>query len=62
MKKAFVKAEIEIIRFEKQDIIATSTMTFTGGGQGATGFQPGPAIPFPTGDAGVGSGTDDSGD
>ena len=42
MKKEFEKAEVEVIRFEKEDVIATS------------GEQ--------TSDAGVGSGTDASGD
>ncbi|MBQ6289830.1 MAG: hypothetical protein IJK71_11380 [Clostridia bacterium] len=37
MKKEFIKAEIEVIRFEKQDIITTSTTTIIVGGQDAQG-------------------------
>jgi hypothetical protein len=46
-KKTFTKAEVEVIRFEKQDIITTSTTTIIVGGQDAQGFQPGPDIPMP---------------
>ena len=50
-KKEFKQAEVEVIRFEKTDVIATSTVTITGGGQDAiNGPTPGsgPAIPnFP---------------
>ena len=50
-KKEFTKAEVEVIHFEKTDVIATST---TGGGAGATGGPAGgggsgPALPIGTG-------------
>ena len=35
-KKEFKQAEIEVIRFEKTDVIATSTTIITGTGDGAT--------------------------
>ena len=50
-KKTFTKAEVEVIRFEKTDVIATSgedntnTQTITVEGPPcAQGFQPGPNI------------------
>ncbi len=51
-KKEFVKAEIEVIRFDKNDIIATSGECGTNNIQSievegppcAQGFQPGPAF------------------
>ncbi len=38
-KKEFNKAEIEVIRFEKNDIIATSTMTIVVDTEPAQGFE-----------------------
>ena len=38
-KKEFTKAEIEVIRFEKTDVIATSTMTITAEIEPAQGFE-----------------------
>ena len=32
-KKEFKQAEVEVIRFEKSDVIATSPITITGGGE-----------------------------
>lgn len=62
MKKNLEKADVEVIRFNGKDDIVTDSIHV--GGQGGNGFQPGPSIPFGnnTGDAGVGSGTDNSGD
>ena len=37
MKKEFEKAEVEVIEFEKEDVIATSTMTITVGGEPVSG-------------------------
>ena len=40
MKKEFEKAEVEVIQFEKEDVIATSPgkmNTVTGGGEPGTG-------------------------
>ena len=40
-KKEFAKAEVEVIRFEKTDVIATSnTGSVTVGGESASGFEP----------------------
>ena len=36
-KKEFIKAEVEVIRFEKNDVIATSTQIVHGTGQPGTG-------------------------
>lgn len=45
MKEKLERPEIEAIRFEKEDVISTSQVsTGLGGGQGATGFQPGPGF------------------
>lgn len=45
-KKEFKKAEIEVIRFEKNDVISTSTTVIIGGGQDAV-IPPGNDPPIP---------------
>ena len=49
-KEKLQKSEVEVIKFEETDVIATSTgmTSFTGTGQGATGGIPNPPpIPMP---------------
>ena len=38
-KKEFNKAEVEVVRFEKTDVIATSTMTIIVDTEPAQGFE-----------------------
>ena len=50
----YEKPEVEVIKLDKDvSFMTESVQTITGGGQGASGFQPGPAFP-PTQTGGVG--------
>ena len=42
----YEKPEVEVIKLDKDvSFMTESVQTITGGGQGASGFQPGPAFP-----------------